>query len=159
MARANQTTLTAVTAPTVLTIGCAPELQVLCARVLSSQKVLLKHCELAQAPTLAAAKRPLCIVIPEDLYEFDPQEFDALARDVGASLLRVEDGIPEEMLEMLLGAAVDAAMGRRRKQGARMVDVDDPLVDPESWRRTMARRRSSSDQEAAPPSSQGASRA
>lgn len=158
MARANQTTLTAVTAPTVLTIGCASDLQALCATCLASVKVLLKHCELRQAPTLVAEKRPLAIVIPEDLYEFDPVEFDALARDVGASLLRVEEGIAPEVLELLLGAAVDTAMSRRRKQGARMADADDPHAGPESWRMAMASWRPHGDQDT-PPSSQGASRA
>ena len=156
MARGNQTTLTAVTAPTVLTIGCAPDLRALCAHCLGSIKAILKHSELAQAPTVAAQRRPLAIVIPEDLYEFDPHEFDALARDVGASLLRVEEDIQPEIFEMLLSAAVDAAMSRRRKQGALMVELDDPRVGPQSWRKTMPVRLSTATDLEAPPSSQGA---
>lgn len=158
MARENQTTLTAVTAPTVITIGCSPALQALSERCLGSMKVLIKHSELAQAPTIAAQRRPLAIVIPEDLYEFDPREFDALARDVGASILRVEEDIDPATFETLLGAAVDAAMSRRRKQGARMVDIDDPRASPHSWRQAMPRVLVAADLES-PPSSQGVPRA
>jgi hypothetical protein len=158
MARGNQTTLTAVTAPTVLTIGCPPTMQALAARCMGSMKVLLKHCDLAQAPTIAARFRPLAIVIPEDLYEFDPQEFDALARDVGASVLRVEDDIEPAMFETLLGTAVDAAMTRRRKQGARMVDINDPRARAHALRPAVPRVLAPTDLDT-PPSSQGVPRA
>lgn len=177
MSRDNHTTLTAVTAPMVLTIGCPSELQGRVEVALGLVKTILKHCELAQAPTLAAQKRPLVMVIPEDLYEFDPQEFDALARDVGASLLRVEEDIDEVTLEMLLSAGCDAAMARRKKQGAQMVDIDDPRLGPPSRRKTapLVRRTSFADRAHpasgvdpaagpranvdAPPSSHGAPRA
>ena len=136
MSRDNQTTLTAVTAPMVLTIGCPSELQERVADALGSIRTILKHCDLSQAPTIAAERWPLVMVIPEDLYEFDPQEFDALARDVGASLLCVEENIDLVTLEMLLDAGRDAALARRRKRGAEMVDVDDPRLGPPSRRPT-----------------------
>lgn len=144
------------TAPTVLTIGCSPALQNRVAHALLVTGAILKHADLAQAPNLVAERRPLAIVIPEEVYEFDPEEFDALARDVSASLLRVEADITEEMLELLLGAAIDASLARRAKQGAVIVSVDDPRAIPPSWRRTAARRRSCLDE--APPSSHGAGR-
>lgn len=158
MPRGEQTTLTAVTPPTVLTIGCPPEIQERCARALGSFASILRHCELAQAPNVVAMRRPLAIVIPQVVYDFDPQEIDALARDVGASLLRVEDDMPEELLEMLLGAAIDAAIARREKQGIVVAGFDNPQGGPASWRTTVPRRRSWMDLEAPPPS-QGAGRA
>lgn len=158
MPSGNQRTQTAVTAPTVLTIGCSPELRQRCAQALTAIGTILKHGELAQAPTLVAERRPLAIVLPQELYDFDPSEFDALARDVSASLLRVEDDISEAILEMLLGAAIDASLARRAKQGAVIVPVDDPRAVPSSMRKTAPRRRSWRDLEA-PPSSQGAGRA
>jgi hypothetical protein len=115
---------------------------------------LVKHCDLAQASTLVGERRPLAIVIPHELYEFDPAEFDALARDVRAALLRVDDDITVEELEALLGAAVEAALARRRKQGAIIVPPDDPRAAPASGRKTSPLRRQSWVDLEAPPSSQ-----
>src|SRR5260221_4906023 len=41
------------------------------------------------AATHVAATRPFAIVIDEDVFAFDPREFEALARDVGAELVTV----------------------------------------------------------------------
>ena len=45
--------------------------------------------ELATAATVVATHRPFAIVISEDVYAFDSAEFDALARDVNAALLKI----------------------------------------------------------------------
>src|SRR4051794_30811508 len=116
MPGSNQRTETAMAAPTVLTIGCSPQLRERCAAAITAIGAILLHGELAQAPTLVAERRPLAIVLPQALYDFDPEEFDALARDVSASLLRVEGDISEAMLELLLGAAIDASLERRARQ-------------------------------------------
>ena len=42
------------------------------------------------ADLIAATHRPFAIVMSEDFYRFDAAEFDALARDVGATLIRVD---------------------------------------------------------------------
>jgi hypothetical protein len=157
MPHGDHTTLTAVTAPTVLTLGCSSDLRARCAAALVSIGAILKHTDLAGAVTYVAERQPLVIVMPDDLYAFDPEEFDALARDVRASLLRVDEDIAEAMLELLLGAAIDAAIFRRRKEGAIIVGVDRAPPSrrgPPSGRATV-RRPSWSDLEAAPPSSQG----
>jgi hypothetical protein len=117
-----------------------------CGRALSTLGALFHRGTIENAATVVAERRPLVIVIPQDVYEFDPHEFDALARDVSASLLRVDDGVSEAMLEMLLGPALEAGMQRRQRQGAIFVEVDEP-------RRSIARRRSWADLEAPPPSS------
>lgn len=46
--------------------------------------------ELGTAATVVAGHRPFAIVMSEDMYAFDAVEFEALARDVGASLVRVD---------------------------------------------------------------------
>lgn len=46
--------------------------------------------ELNSAATVVATHRPFAIVMSEDVYVFDSGEFDALARDVGATLLKVD---------------------------------------------------------------------
>lgn len=107
---------------------------------------------MAGAVTYIAERQPLVIVMPEDLYAFDAEEFDALARDVRASLLRVDEDIAEATLELLLGAALDAAIVRRRKQGAIIVSAE---LAPPSGRATTRRAASWGDLDAAPPSSQG----
>jgi hypothetical protein len=150
MPTGDHTTLTAVPVPTVITIGCSPDFNGRCARALTSTGLSFKDCEMANAATLVAARQPLVIVLVEDLYLFDPDEFDALARDVRASILRVEEDIAEAKLEFLLHAAIDATMDRRSQAAAAApVPVEEDL--PTSW--TGARRkrsRSGADFEAVP---------
>jgi hypothetical protein len=114
MPLSDETTLRALNAPTVLAIGCPPELTARCAQALEGIGAVLAGADVVTAPTLAAARQPLAIVLMEDLYAFDPDEFDALARDVRASLVKVEEDISAAMLELLLSAAIDAALDRRR---------------------------------------------
>lgn len=118
MPTGDHTTLTAVAAPTVIAIGCPPELNARCGRALRSTGVRLEDCEVSNAVTMVAERQPLVIVLVEDLYAFDPEEFDALARDVRASLLRVEEDIVEAKLELLLCAAIDATIERRKAADA-----------------------------------------
>ncbi len=106
-------TLTALAAPAVLAIGCSPDLVARCVQALEGIGVALRTCDFLNAATVAAERRPLALVMLEDLYAFDPLEFDALARDVRASLVRVEDGITVPKLEMLLAAAIDTAAAER----------------------------------------------
>lgn len=155
MPNGDHTTLTAVAAPTVITIGCALDLNRRCARALASTGVTLKDCEVSSAATMVAARQPLVIVLVEDVYAFDPDEFDALARDVRASLLRVEDDIAEAKLELLLGAAIDAAIERRKREGAAFAKRPTPATPPDeapppSWMAVRRKRSRSGELEAAP---------
>jgi hypothetical protein len=113
MKRSDGATLTALAAPAVLAVGCSPDLVARCVQALGGIGVALRTCDFLNAATVAAERRPLALVILEDLYAFDPYEFDALARDVRASLVRVEDGIAVPKLEMLLAAAIDTAAADR----------------------------------------------
>jgi hypothetical protein len=106
-------TVAALTAPSVLAIACTPELVARCREALEGIGVGLRECSFVEAPTVAAERRPLAIVMLEDLYAFDPEELDALARDVQASLVRVDEDASVAMLELLLTAAIDAAAARR----------------------------------------------
>jgi len=158
MPNVDHKTLTAVRAPTVITIGCSTDLNDRCARALLSTGVSFKDCEMSNAATLVAARVPLVIVLVEDLYLFDPEEFDALARDVRASLLRVEEDIAEAKLELLLHAAIDAAIDRRKQALAPVappapVASPPPVEDdlPANWTGVRRKRsRSGADFEAAP---------
>jgi hypothetical protein len=148
----DQKTLTAVPVPTVITIGCSPDLNDRVARALASTGVAFKDCEISNAATLVAARLPLVIVLVEDLYAFDPDEFDALARDVRASLLRVDEDITEATLELLLHAAIEATVARR-KQPAVATPAEENLRVTRPANQTGVRRkrsRSGADFEAAP---------
>jgi hypothetical protein len=50
----------------------------------------LERAELNNAATVIAGQRPFAIVMSEDIYAFDAGEFDALARDVRATLIRID---------------------------------------------------------------------
>ena len=84
-------TIPALPPPTVLAVSCPPELVARCAGALLTIGIGLKECGFVSAATVAAERRPLAIVIVKDIYLFDPDAFDALARDVQASLVRVDE--------------------------------------------------------------------
>jgi hypothetical protein len=50
----------------------------------------LELAELGEAINVVVRCRPFAIVMNEDIYTFDSVEFDALARDVNATLIRVD---------------------------------------------------------------------
>ena len=62
------------------------------------------------AATTVAEQRPFAIVISEELYGFDQTEFDALARDVGASLIVLPtlDADPDLLTERLMPLVTQA---------------------------------------------------
>jgi hypothetical protein len=71
--------------------------------------------ELGTAATVVATHRPFAIVISEDVYTFDAAEFDALARDVNASLLKIKvDGADRDKLERTLMPRIGRAHRRPR---------------------------------------------
>ena len=59
--------------------------------------------EVASAASVAAEMRPYAIIVPEDVYQFGGQEFDALARDVDAGLVVVPRNVPLAVLTAMLG--------------------------------------------------------
>jgi hypothetical protein len=59
--------------------------------------------EVATAATRVAHTRPFAIVVSDELYGFDAAEFDALARDVQASLIALpSDGAGVRVLQQRL---------------------------------------------------------
>lgn len=64
-----------------------PRLRI-CLRALNGH---IEECEVEQLTTAAATLRPWAIVMNETTYAFDPEEFDALARDVGGRIVRLPD--------------------------------------------------------------------
>lgn len=71
--------------------------------------------ELATAATVVATHRPFAIVMSEDIYAFDSAEFDALARDVNATLLKIDmNDMDVAKLERTLMPKLGRAYRRRK---------------------------------------------
>lgn len=71
--------------------------------------------ELANAATIVATCRPFAIVMSEDVYAFDAAEFDALARDVNATLLKIDmERMDASRLERTLMPKIGRAHRQRR---------------------------------------------
>jgi len=99
--------------PTVIAAGCSDALLARCWDALAGLGVMVRDCDLAALPTLAAARQPLAIVVPRAIYAADAEELDALARDVRATLIEVDDPSGAADLEATLSLAVRASMRRR----------------------------------------------
>jgi hypothetical protein len=75
----------------------------------------IETAELSNAATVVATVRPFAIVMSEDVYAFDAAEFDALARDVNAALLKIDlAGTDANKLERMLMPKLGRAHRRRR---------------------------------------------
>ena len=110
MPRFRETTAKSVSVPVVLVVGSA-ELGKRCREVVrspSAAPVHVKECDLASVATNVARWRPLAIVLTEDLYGFDGPEFEALAKDVQSTVVRVRsERIGTAQLEAIILPAVE----------------------------------------------------
>ena len=79
-------------APVVLIVGGTPDLVEVVEEAAVAAQVLVTRCALADATTVAAEIRPLVMVLSEEMFRFDPESFQALARDVHSRLVTVPDG-------------------------------------------------------------------
>ena len=101
--------------PTVLAVGCSDALLGRCWDVLAGMGVMVRDCEPAHAATLAASRQPLAIVVARHAYARDPEEFAALARDVRAALLCIDESAGGLELAAALAGAIHK--GARRRDG------------------------------------------
>jgi hypothetical protein len=109
MAHERLKTSRAPSAITVLAVGCSAELVDRCRDVAPTFGAVVKACDLLSASSVAAQLRPAVLVMTEDLYHFDPPELDALARTVGATLVRFSnEEASVEAAELLIGAALSS---------------------------------------------------
>jgi hypothetical protein len=81
-------------APVALVVGGTPELVHVVEEAGLSAQVLVTACPVGEATTVAAEMRPLVMVLREDIYDFDPDSFEALARDVRSHVLIVGSDDP-----------------------------------------------------------------
>jgi hypothetical protein len=70
--------------------------------------------DVAGAATQVASARPFAIVISEEIYGFDSDEFDALARDVQAAVITIQtDGVTARSLQDKLDPRILEAYRKR----------------------------------------------
>lgn len=70
--------------------------------------------DLAGAATQVASTRPFAVVISEEIYGFDSDEFDALARDVQASVITIPtDGLAARQMQERLDPRLSEAYRKR----------------------------------------------
>jgi hypothetical protein len=106
------------TLSSVLAIHCSAELLRRCAEAAARAGISARECELATMGREATRRRPLAMIVPSYLHEFDPTEFDALARDIGAELLVVDEAVGQaELDELIVGAARSRARSSRAAEG------------------------------------------
>ncbi|WP_437963328.1 hypothetical protein WMF04_26780 [Sorangium sp. So ce260] len=123
MDRRAQITATPLHVPSILVVldPAWPALFSLCLTVAPGCGVLLHRCDAATAATIAAERRPLAIILSNSVYAMDPAEFDALARDVRSTLLRLDEEVSERELEAMLSGALRETreMNAQRDAGRR----------------------------------------
>jgi hypothetical protein len=75
--------------PVVLVVGGPDELAEAARRVAQreSPTITVEVCGASDAASAASSSRPFALVLSQDIYGFDPNEFAALARDVQADLV------------------------------------------------------------------------
>jgi hypothetical protein len=112
-------TLPARRIPTIVLINTRPELLTridLCVRDLEDIPKL-QSVELKDAATVIAELRPFAVLVPTVLFEFDPSEFVALARDVGAMVVAYDSDEPIDALEAFLVPRLRTALAAWHRSG------------------------------------------
>lgn len=70
--------------------------------------------ELKDAATAVARWRPMALLVEQVLFDFDAQEFAALARDVGADIIVVDTAAGKESIAALVLPKLTDALSRWR---------------------------------------------
>lgn len=87
--------------PCALLVGGDPELERACrTAVARAAAARLQSCSVAEVATAAARFKPFALLVSDAVYEFDAAEFDALARTVGAMLIRIDPNCPHDARSM-----------------------------------------------------------
>jgi hypothetical protein len=90
--------------PLVLAVGCPPSMVQRCMEVATPWGVVIAESDLMNMRTEAARARPIALLMTRDVYAFDPEEFQALAQDVGAVLVVARsEAFAATQIERLLG--------------------------------------------------------
>ena len=99
---------------TLLAVQCSADLLRRCAAAGGKVAMTVRGCDLVSMAEQSALRRPIAIIVPSYLHEFDPTEFEALAQDVAARLLVVDENISQADLDRLIGGARGRGVKRPR---------------------------------------------
>jgi nucleotide-binding universal stress UspA family protein len=108
-----------VRAPVVMVAGGPDELFAAAQRaaLAESPTIEVAACGAATVATDVARARPFALVVSQDIYAFDPDEFSALARDVNADLIVLKvPGANASFLEQALRPSLRTAFRRYRTE-------------------------------------------
>lgn len=118
VSRSESPTLRQVQVPVALVIGGNRELIQAVEEAALSAQVLVSECSVSEATNTVASMRPLVMIMAEEVYSFDPDSFEELARDVRSQVLTVPSG----------GVSVDFIQG---KLEAMMLEAEN--LRPADW--------------------------
>jgi len=104
--------------PTLLAVGCPRELLDRCRIAARTNGVAIKKCAAPLVAALVAERRPLVIVLPNEVYACDPEAFVALARSVQATLLNVDEEVSARELEVMIAGAIRMCVDLRARRDA-----------------------------------------
>jgi hypothetical protein len=101
--------------PYVVVVGVAPSVVAACRYAAAiGASALTEPCSVETLATTCATWRPIAIVVPQDVYDFDSAEFDALARDAGAQVVTLPPyQVPDAELRAWLVERLRVAAQRR----------------------------------------------
>jgi hypothetical protein len=111
-------TSTRLIVPTLLAIDCNAELLERCRRAAACTGIVVADATAATASTVATARQPLAIVMPVEVHGRDPDELDALARDVRAALLTVDAEVTVRELEAMIASVITTRFSERERRAS-----------------------------------------
>jgi hypothetical protein len=99
-----------------LAVGCDGALLARCREAARRLHVELDVVEVLELAGVVGELRPLVVLFDAQVYGFDPPEFDAVARSVGACRLLVELDEPLERLRVRIADAMAEAAATRSRE-------------------------------------------
>jgi hypothetical protein len=114
MSRWDHETYRAQPRPFVLTVGCEAQLAARVHQAAALVGAVVREFDtVGAAVTTATSLRPLAIVLPPALFAEYPADFEALAREVSARLVVLEEGLDQQDLDKRI---YDAAVAAERER-------------------------------------------
>lgn len=105
-------TSTSLRVPSVLAVGCAPELVARCRAAAVSAGVTVNECGVDLAATFAIERQPKAIVLPNEVYARHSREVETFARAVKATVVRVDASVTKLELGAMIAGAIQTGMER-----------------------------------------------
>jgi len=104
--------------PSILVVSCAPAIVERCRVAATAVSLDLLAASLDEAAAIAALRKPIALLTPDDLLSFEASETRELARDVGATWLELDSDVCEGEIAAMLAGAIDAYLRRGARSGA-----------------------------------------